>query len=298
MKIALVAEESAGAQAIKRTMTSGHEIVFVLTQSNRDIPVLTRERIHIGDPRNVKNAEFAQELRRLKVDVLLNVHSLYLIHPDVFGAPHVGAFNIHPGPLPEYAGINTVSWAVYEGAREYGATLHWLTAGIDAGPVAYDARFPIDGAMTAGRLMALSVREGLGLLDQLLNQLCLAPREVPVLDQDRSRRRYYDRSVPHNGRIHWADAKAAEIDALVRACDYDPYPSPWGKVATTIKDTDVQLTRVVRTGRVADKPGGSVGDATSRGVLVAASDEWLEVLSVIVGGQPMSGRGLITHFIP
>jgi UDP-4-amino-4-deoxy-L-arabinose formyltransferase/UDP-glucuronic acid dehydrogenase (UDP-4-keto-hexauronic acid decarboxylating) len=298
MKIALVAEESAGAQAIKRTMTSGHEIVFVLTQSNRDIPVLTRERIHIGDPRNVKNAEFAQELRRLKVDVLLNVHSLISHSPRCLRRTPRGCFQHSSRPTSgvcrnqhcELGGVRRCPRIRRDIALAHGG--HRCGAGSVPRKVSHrwrnDGR-PPDGAVGPRRSwVAGSATE----------PALPAPREVPVLDQDRSRRRYYDRSVPHNGRIHWADAKAAEIDALVRACDYDPYPSPWGKVATTIKDTDVQLTRVVRTGRVADKPGGSVGDATSRGVLVAASDEWLEVLSVIVGGQPMSGRGLITHFIP
>ena len=73
-------------------------------------------------------------MREQGVDLLLNVHSLYLIaRRTVVAAPRIGSFNLHPGPLPEYAGLNTPSWAIYNGEREHGVTVHWMEPGVDTG---------------------------------------------------------------------------------------------------------------------------------------------------------------------
>ena len=64
---------------------------------------------------SVRDPEFAEWMRSEEIDLLLNVHSLYVIHADLVAAPRTGSFNLHPGPLPEYAGLNAPSWAIYHG---------------------------------------------------------------------------------------------------------------------------------------------------------------------------------------
>src|SRR5580692_7331177 len=68
----------------------------------------------------VKDPELAESLRSAQVDLLLNVHSLYIIHQGVLAVPRLGAYNLHPAPLPRYAGLNSVSWAIYHGEKEHG----------------------------------------------------------------------------------------------------------------------------------------------------------------------------------
>jgi methionyl-tRNA formyltransferase len=50
-----------------------------------------------------------------------------------------GAFNFHPGP-PTYPGWAPAHFALYEGATEFGTTLHAMTDKVDAGTIV-DARF-------------------------------------------------------------------------------------------------------------------------------------------------------------
>lgn len=72
----------------------------------------------VRPPERVTDPAFAREL--VDTDLLLNVHSLHIIAPEVPDAPSVGCLNVHPGPLPEYAGLNTPCWRIYEGPEEYG----------------------------------------------------------------------------------------------------------------------------------------------------------------------------------
>jgi hypothetical protein len=101
---------------------------------------------------------FAEPIRKLDVDLLFNVHSLSVLDSDIVRAPHIGSFNLHPGLLPEYAGLNAPSWAIYRGGRRMLCGLHWMDAEIDSGPVAYRASFAIDSADTGLSLTAKCAR--------------------------------------------------------------------------------------------------------------------------------------------
>ena len=51
--------------------------------------------------------------------------------------------NIHPSLLPHYPGLDTHRRAIADGAREHGATVHFVTQDLDAGPVIIQGRVKI-----------------------------------------------------------------------------------------------------------------------------------------------------------
>lgn len=71
---------------------------------------------------------------------------------------HAGRMiNIHPSLLPKYRGLDTHRRALAAGDAEHGASVHWVTPELDAGPVIAQARVPIragdDAATLAGRVL-------------------------------------------------------------------------------------------------------------------------------------------------
>ncbi|MGB0391332.1 MAG: formyltransferase family protein [Salibacteraceae bacterium] len=54
------------------------------------------------------------------------------------------AINLHMAPLPEYRGCNQFSFAIIDGVKEFGTTLHVMEAGIDSGDLLFENRFPIE----------------------------------------------------------------------------------------------------------------------------------------------------------
>ena len=64
----------------------------------------------------LRHGSFAETIRKLDVELLFNVHSLSVLGWDIL-RPHIGSFNLQPGPLPEYACLNALSRAIYEGRR-------------------------------------------------------------------------------------------------------------------------------------------------------------------------------------
>ena len=62
-----------------------------------------------------------------------------------------GAYNFHPGP-PNYPGWMPSSFAVYEGATEFGATAHSVSAAQDGGAIIGVDTFPLAAGMTPAEL--------------------------------------------------------------------------------------------------------------------------------------------------
>lgn len=58
------------------------------------------------------------------------------------------AYNFHPGP-PNYPGSKPSAFAVYDGAQEFGVTLHRMDAKVDSGEIIAVDRFQIDDGVAA-----------------------------------------------------------------------------------------------------------------------------------------------------
>jgi methionyl-tRNA formyltransferase len=290
LRILLVGEQAAAIRVLRVLAETPHELVAVATTlepaaartstvaqaaERLSLPLLPAER--------VRDPAFAAWIHDHRVDVCLNVFSLHVAAPETVAAPRVGSFNLHPGPLPAYGGLNTPSWAIYHGESDHAVTLHWMTDVVDAGPVAYEAAFGIDERETGLSLTRKCVRHGLPLVERLL--IDASAGAVPSVAQDESRRRFFGAGVPEDGRLRWS-RPARELDRFVRACDYLPFLSPWGHPRTRLRGTEdwVELTRVSLTGEAACEEPGTVQRVEGAGVVVAAADERLLVEGARLGG--------------
>lgn len=51
--------------------------------------------------------------------------------------------NIHNGPLPRYRGVSPINWALKNGERSHGVTIHEIAPGIDDGPIVAQLTYSI-----------------------------------------------------------------------------------------------------------------------------------------------------------
>jgi methionyl-tRNA formyltransferase len=297
LKILLIAEEAAGVQTLRVLAGSPHEVVAVMTRGVGGMAVgatvagvASRLGYRLWPARQVKESGFADAVGRQEVDLLLNVHGLHVLPADVVTAPRIGSFNLHPGPLPGYAGLNAPSWALYHGERSHGVTVHWMDSGIDTGPIAYQAELPIEDDDTGLTLSAKCVRAGLPLLHDLLQAATID--DVPRRPQPPGIRRYYGKEVPHEGRLLWTES-AARVVNFIRACDYVPFPSPWGHPRAYLTGRELSVLKASLSGEGCDASPGTVGRQVGSEVLVAARDEWVRVRRVQVGSTVFAAADVL-----
>ncbi len=138
-----------------------------------------------------------------------------LIAEPVFSAPRLGAINIHSSLLPEYRGVHPVSWALINGERRTGVTLHRIDTGIDTGDVLKQRSLPIratdDIWSLTERLNRLSARLAVELFQKIATT-----GSLPRARRQSGQACYAPRRTPEDGRIDWAKPARA-IHDLVRA---------------------------------------------------------------------------------
>ena len=112
----------------------------------------------IDHTRYTDRAAFDQALQR-EIDrhqpgLVVLAGFMRLLTADFVAHYHGRMLNIHPSLLPDLPGLNTHRRAIEGGYREHGASVHFVSAAMDGGPVLAQARVAIEPGDTPDRLAA------------------------------------------------------------------------------------------------------------------------------------------------
>jgi phosphoribosylglycinamide formyltransferase-1 len=93
--------------------------------------------------REAFDAALQQEIDRHSPDLVVLAGFMRILTP-AFVEHYAGRMlNIHPSLLPAFPGLATHRQALKGGVMEHGATVHFVTAELDHGPVVAQARVPV-----------------------------------------------------------------------------------------------------------------------------------------------------------
>jgi methionyl-tRNA formyltransferase len=151
--------------------------------------------------RDVDYATFRSKFAALAPDLsIVNSYSM-ILQPDVLAVPRHGAVNVHGALLPAYRGANVTEWALINGERETGVTIHAMDSGIDTGPIIAQRRVPIGFEDTW-----LDVRRRVGaatesLLAETMPEILAGRAEIGP--QDARAGRHWSRRKAGDGAFTW-----------------------------------------------------------------------------------------------
>jgi phosphoribosylglycinamide formyltransferase 1 len=162
----LVSGRGSNLQAIIDAIANGRlDATIALVISDRSAAVgLERARAAGIDTRFLNTTEFSDrtEFDRAIVSVLqANAIDLVCLagYMRLVGAPLLDAFanrilNIHPSLLPAFPGLDAQRQAFEHGVRITGATVHFVTAELDGGPIVLQSAVPVRSGDTVEELSA------------------------------------------------------------------------------------------------------------------------------------------------
>jgi methionyl-tRNA formyltransferase len=90
---------------------------------------------------NHNSPSCSEKLRAYGPDLVVLGGTRILRRP-VLAIPPRGTINAHPGLLPQLRGSSSVGWALYKDLP-IGATVHYVDAGIDTGPILLQRQLPV-----------------------------------------------------------------------------------------------------------------------------------------------------------
>ena len=95
------------------------------------------------DSRDTFDRALANTIDRFKPDLVILAGFMRILTPDFVAHFNGKLINIHPSLLPKFKGLNTHQRAIEAKEVEHGATVHFVTAELDDGPIVLQARVPV-----------------------------------------------------------------------------------------------------------------------------------------------------------
>lgn len=113
---------------------------------------------------------------------LLLSHGTSVIVPkNILTRPGAIAINVHAAS-PAYPGRDPHHFAIYDGAKQYGATMHYMTNIVDAGPIVDVELFDVPRNTTPAKLLALANDAGLVLIRRFFQRYAEHGAPAPLKD--------------------------------------------------------------------------------------------------------------------
>jgi methionyl-tRNA formyltransferase len=133
---------------------------FIATASGRGIPVF--------EPVSPNTRDFVAAMRRLEPDIFLAVGYTNLLKAELLGVPRLLAANFHASLLPAYRGKHPLYWALQNGEKWVGLTVHIMDQGLDTGDILYQVREAVLPGDTVADLYEKLMLQSVPLVSRLL----------------------------------------------------------------------------------------------------------------------------------
>lgn len=114
-------------------------------------------------------ARSLNELQQSRGDVLLSHGTSVIVPQDLLGQFKF-AYNVHSAS-PDYPGRDPHHFAIYDGAKRYGATGHVMTKLVDAGPIVDVEWFDVAPTDTPATLLAKADAAAIKVIQRLATKL-------------------------------------------------------------------------------------------------------------------------------
>jgi len=102
----------------------------------------------VGDHNGPDTERLLREVRP-DLGVLTNTRR---IRPNILAIPRLGFLNLHLSALPQYAGLDSIFWALYHGEKEIGVTVHAVVPELDRGAIVLQRKISVHSLDTEGSL--------------------------------------------------------------------------------------------------------------------------------------------------
>ncbi len=139
-RVAVVVSDRERAAALERATAAGVPAVFVNPKDYAD--------------RDAYDAALAGALRDHQVGLVCLAGFMRILTPAFVHVFDGRILNIHPSLLPAFPGLHPHRQALEHGVRISGATVHFVEADVDTGPIVLQAAVPVEPGDTEATLAA------------------------------------------------------------------------------------------------------------------------------------------------
>ncbi len=221
--------------------------------------------------------DYVDELTSLRPDYIFSFQYRPLLKKAIINLPNNGCVNLHFGLLPRYGGCYPVAWAILNGEKQAGVTLHYMVKKFDEGGIIAQATAPINDNTIARELFdslsEVAVKLFINTYPSLLEGSAVSR------PQDLTQKLYYTKDsieFAHDKIIDWSKT-GRDIHRKICAFSFKPFQLP---LTSLRMPNGHQLQTTLGNSRMYDrdvavegKMVGSIKKVTDSGELVALTSD-------------------------
>ena len=130
-----------------------------------------------------------EALAEYPVDLICLAGFMHLLSADFIGSWEDRIINIHPSLLPAHKGLDTHARVLAAGETETGCSVHFVTPGMDEGPVIVQRKVAVLRDDTADTLAARVLAEEHIAYPEAIRQIAMSRPECHIMDRVNSLKR-------------------------------------------------------------------------------------------------------------
>jgi len=127
---------------IVRVVSNRADAAGIDHATNASIPVSVISHADFPD-RQAHDAAVAEILQQSQAELIILAGYMRILSEDFTRQYSGRMINLHPSLLPLYKGLDTYARVLQAGDKETGASIHFVTAGLDSGPVISQVKIPV-----------------------------------------------------------------------------------------------------------------------------------------------------------
>ncbi len=242
-------------------------------------------------PKNLKNEEFHQELKKLKANLQIVV-AFRMLPTVVWKMPKYGTFNLHASLLPEYRGAAPINWAIINGETKTGVTTFFIDDKIDTGEIILQSEVAINSTENVGELHDKLMILGSELVNKTVKQI--EQRKVKTYKQAKKEEKAAPKIYTETCKINWSNS-LDNIYNMIRGLN--PYPAAWATLVNNNEKILVKIYDVRKEKTIHNHKNGTI--ITSKKELkVSTAYGYLIIDSLkLAGKRKMDAKSLLNGFI-
>ena len=180
--------------------------------------------IPVMAPRRANRPDVLECLRSLEPDLLVCVYYDQILRRPLLDIPRLGAVNLHLALAEEYRGCFPTTWAILNGERRTGVTLHYMTEDIDAGDIIAQREVECAEHDTGRSLYDKCTAAGVALFKETFPRIAEGTADRRP-QRATERTRYYPRALP--SREVDPNLPLRKSFRRIRALTFPPFPPPF-----------------------------------------------------------------------
>lgn len=153
----------------------------------------------------VLDEKFFEVIKEYRPDLCFSIYYRKILDKNFVNLPRKGFVNMHPSLLPHYRGPAPTMWALINGEKVTGMTMHYIDEGVDTGDIISQVKVNIPTNITGFGLNTLVMKKGVQLFKKQIPKIL--NHRNRRLNQDPFKATYYGPYVKSISRIDWFDGK-------------------------------------------------------------------------------------------